>query len=114
MLPIALAYMSIVFVLVDDMGYADVGAHGNRYHQTPHVDRLAAAGMLFTAGYAAAPNCSPTRASILAGRWPARVGITQSCITTMSAAAQSVTSRRRDPIRVWSLQEIHAGRKAPA
>lgn len=68
---------NVIFLLVDDMGYADVGAYGNTYHQTPNIDRLAAAGMRFTDGYAAAPNCSPTRTSILTGRWPARVGITQ-------------------------------------
>ncbi len=67
----------IVFLLLDDMGYADVGAYGNAYHRTPNIDRLAAEGMRFTDAYAAAPNCSPTRASILTGRWPARTGITQ-------------------------------------
>jgi len=54
---------NVIFVLVDDMGYADVGAYGNTYHQTPNIDRLAAEGMRFTDAYAAAPNCSPTRAS---------------------------------------------------
>ncbi len=68
---------NVIFILVDDMGYADVGVYGNTYHQTPHIDRLAAEGMRFTNAYAAAPNCSPTRASILTGRWPARVGVTQ-------------------------------------
>lgn len=59
------------------MGYADIGAYGNTYHRTPNIDRLAAEGIRFTNAYAAAPNCSPTRASILTGRWPARTGITQ-------------------------------------
>ena len=68
---------NIVFLLVDDMGYADTGAYGNAYHLTPHIDALAAAGMRFTHAYAAAPNCSPTRGSIVTGRWPARNGITQ-------------------------------------
>ncbi len=68
---------NIVLLLLDDMGYADIGAYGNSYHRTPHIDRLAAEGMRFTAAYAAAPNCSPTRASILTGRWPARTGVTQ-------------------------------------
>ena len=68
---------NIVFFLLDDMGYADIGAYGNTYHRTPNIDRLAAEGMLFTDAYAAAPNCSPTRASILTGKWPARTGITQ-------------------------------------
>ena len=68
---------NIIFLLLDDMGYADVGAYGNTYHRTPHIDRLAKEGMRFTDSYAAAPNCSPTRASILTGRWPARLGLTQ-------------------------------------
>jgi arylsulfatase A-like enzyme len=68
---------NVIFVLVDDMGYADVGAYGNTYHLTPNIDRLAAEGMRFTDAYAAAPNCSPTRASILTGKWPARLGVTQ-------------------------------------
>ena len=61
---------NIIFLLVDDMGYADTGAYGNTYHLTPNIDRLAAEGMRFTDAYAAAPNCSPTRGSILTGRWP--------------------------------------------
>ena len=68
---------NVVFLLVDDMGYADVGAYGNTYHLTPNIDRLAADGMRFTDAYAAAPNCSPTRASIMTGRYPARTGVTQ-------------------------------------
>ncbi len=59
------------------MGYADIGAYGNTYHRTPNIDRLAAEGVRFTDAYAAAPNCSPTRASILTGRWPARTRVTQ-------------------------------------
>ncbi len=68
---------NIVFFMLDDMGYADIGAYGNTYHQTPNIDRMAEEGMLFTDAYAAAPNCSPTRGSMLTGRWPARTGITQ-------------------------------------
>ncbi len=68
---------NVVFFLVDDMGYGDIGPYGNRYHKTPNIDKLAQDGMLFTDAYAAAPNCSPTRASILTGKWPARTGITQ-------------------------------------
>ena len=68
---------NIIFLLLDDMGYADIGAYGNTYHRTPNIDRLAVEGLRFTNAYAAAPNCSPTRASILTGRWPARTGVTQ-------------------------------------
>ena len=67
---------NIVFILIDDLGWADLPAYGNAFHETPQIDRLAAQGMLFTNAYAAAPVCSPTRASIQSGQYPARLGIT--------------------------------------
>ena len=67
---------NFVFFLVDDMGWADVSCFGSKFHETPNIDRLAASGMKFTNGYAACPVCSPTRASILTGRHPVRVDIT--------------------------------------
>lgn len=67
---------NIVFFLVDDLGWADVGCYGSTFHETPHIDALAESGMRFTNGYAAASICSPTRASILTGRHPVRLGIT--------------------------------------
>ena len=67
---------NFVFFLVDDLGWADVGCFGSSFHETPHIDALAESGMRFTNGYAAASICSPTRASIMTGRHPARVNIT--------------------------------------
>jgi arylsulfatase A len=67
---------NIVFILVDDLGWRDVGFMGSRFYETPQIDRLAAGGTVFTRAYAAAAVCSPTRASILTGRYPARLGIT--------------------------------------
>jgi arylsulfatase A-like enzyme len=67
---------NFVFFLVDDLGWADVGCFGSTFHETPNIDALAASGMNFTNGYAACPVCSPTRASILTGRHPVRVDIT--------------------------------------
>lgn len=67
---------NFIFFLVDDLGWADIGAFGSTFHETPHIDSLAASGMKFTSGYAAASICSPTRASILTGRHPVRVNIT--------------------------------------
>jgi arylsulfatase A len=67
---------NIVFILIDDLGWADLPCYGNRFHETPNIDRLAAEGMRFTDAYAACPVCSPTRASILSGQYPARVGVT--------------------------------------
>lgn len=67
---------NIVIFLVDDMGWRDCGAYGSQYYETPHIDTLAAKGMRFTDAYSANPLCSPTRASILTGKYPARHGIT--------------------------------------
>src|SRR5579862_4783757 len=69
-------HQNIVFILVDDLGWRDLGCFGSTFHETPNVDRLAATGMKFTQAYAACPVCSPTRASILTGKYPQRVGIT--------------------------------------
>ena len=67
---------NFLFFLVDDMGWADIGANGSKFHETPHIDRLAKSGMRFTQGYAAGSVCSPTRASIMTGKHPVRVDIT--------------------------------------
>lgn len=67
---------NIVFILADDLGWRDLGCYGNTYHETPHLDRLASQGMRFTDAYAACPVCSPTRASLMSGQYPARVGVT--------------------------------------
>ncbi|MBS33461.1 MAG: arylsulfatase [Verrucomicrobiales bacterium] len=67
---------NFLFFLVDDMGWADIGANGSTFHETPHIDRLASSGMRFTQGYAAGSVCSPTRASIMTGKHPVRVDIT--------------------------------------
>ena len=61
---------NLVFILIDDLGWADVGCFGSRYYETPNIDRLAAQGMRFTDAYAACPVCSPTRASIMTGKYP--------------------------------------------
>ena len=73
---VAAKQTNFLFFLVDDMGWADIGANGSKFHETPHIDRLAASGIRFTQGYAACPVCSPTRASIMTGRHPVRVDIT--------------------------------------
>ena len=68
--------MNFVFVLIDDLGWADLSCFGSSFHETPHLDALAASGLKFTQAYAACPVCSPTRASIMTGRHPVRVDIT--------------------------------------
>jgi len=67
---------NIVFFLVDDMGWRDLACQGSDFYETPHIDRLAAEGMTFTDAYASCPVCSPTRASLLTGKYPANVGVT--------------------------------------
>jgi len=71
---------NIVILFADDLGITDLGCygqeHGNTYHETPNIDLLARQGMLFTNAYAASPVCSPTRASILTGKYPARLRLT--------------------------------------
>jgi len=67
---------NIVFILADDMSWHQLGCYGSRFYQTPNIDRLAKQGMRFTNAYAAAPVCSPTRASILTGKYPARLHLT--------------------------------------
>ena len=67
---------NIIFILVDDLGWTDVGFMGSKYYETPNIDKLAGEGMIFTNAYASCAVCSPTRASIMTGRYPARLGIT--------------------------------------
>ncbi len=67
---------NIIFILADDMGWMDSEIYGSRYYQTPNINRLAQKGMLFTNAYSASPLCSPTRASILTGKYPGRLKLT--------------------------------------
>lgn len=65
-----------LFILIDDLGWKDLGCYESTFYETPNLDRLAAEGVRFTNAYAASPVCSPTRASILTGRYPATLGLT--------------------------------------
>ncbi len=67
---------NIVLILADDLGVNDLACYGNKYFSTPNLDRLASQGARFTNAYAACPVCSPTRASIMTGRYPVRTGVT--------------------------------------
>ncbi len=68
---------NVVFFLADDLGYMDIAANNpDTFYETPNIDGLARKGMRFTQGYAACPVCSPTRASIMTGKYPVRTGIT--------------------------------------
>jgi len=67
---------NVLFVLMDDLGWHDLGPYGNRFIDTPNLDRFAAQSARFTNAYAACPVCSPTRASIMTGKYPARLHLT--------------------------------------
>ncbi len=67
--------LNIVLIVVDDLGYGDLGSYGNTRHETPHMDRLAATGMVFNDFHANGPVCSPTRAALMTGQYQQRSGI---------------------------------------
>jgi arylsulfatase A-like enzyme len=67
---------NVLFILVDDLGAHDLGCFGSTFYETPHLDRLAGRGVRFTQAYAACPVCSPTRASIMTGKYPTRLAAT--------------------------------------
>jgi arylsulfatase B len=75
----ATARPNILILVADDMGYADVGFNGGKTIATPNLDRLAATGVNLT-DFRACPMCSPTRAGLLTGRWPARFGLMRAVI----------------------------------
>jgi len=68
--------MNIVFFLVDDMGWSDIGVNGSKFYETPNIDKFASQGVRFTNAYAACHVCSPSRGSMLSGQYPARTGLT--------------------------------------
>ncbi len=68
---------NILMFFIDDLGVCDLGCYGSTFYETPNLDRLAREGMRFTDAYATCPVCSPTRASLMSGKYPARVGVTQ-------------------------------------
>ena len=81
---------NIVFILIDDLGWKDVGFMGSTYYETPNVDRLASHGCVFTSAYANAPNCAPTRACLLSGQYTPRHGI-----YTVGSSERGKTSLRK-------------------
>jgi arylsulfatase A-like enzyme len=68
--------LNVVMILVDDLGATDLSCCGSDFYETPNLDRLAAQGMRFTNAWATCPVCSPSRASVLTGKYPARLGVT--------------------------------------
>lgn len=67
---------NVVLINIDDLGWTDLTCYGSEYYETPNIDKLASEGIKFSNAYAACAVCSPTRASLLTGRYPARIGVT--------------------------------------
>lgn len=86
---------NIIFIMADDLGWGELNSYGNDFNETPNLNKLASQGMRFTHAYAAAPVCSPTRASIVTGQYPARVGITD-----FLAPSSSVYLRPEDHVTI--------------
>jgi arylsulfatase A-like enzyme len=66
---------NVVFILADDLGWTDLGCQGSKYYETPNIDRMASQGIRFTSGYTCGPNCQPTRAALMSGKYGPRTGI---------------------------------------
>ncbi|MEM8484830.1 MAG: sulfatase [Bacteroidota bacterium] len=90
----ALDKPNIVLIYIDDLGWRDVGFNGSTYYETPNIDSLASAGIVFTNGYANAPNCAPSRASLMTGMYAPRHGI----YTVASAARGKAENRKMIPV----------------
>ena len=97
---------NIIFILADDLGYMDIGAnHPKTFYETPNIDSLAAKGMRFKQGYAACPVCSPTRASIMTGKYPPRTGITDYIPGMRSAKLLSAPNADHLPLEETTMAE---------
>jgi len=96
--------LNIVFFLVDDLGWRDVSSFGSDFYDTPSIDRLAQSGVKFTNAYAASHVCSPTRASIMTGKYPARLNLTDWIGGRRSYTFERLTSP--DFLKELPLEEI--------
>src|SRR5215204_46180 len=66
---------NIIYIMTDDMGYADLSCYGRKDYQTPNLDKLASEGMMFRQAYSAGSLCTPTRVAFMTGRYPARTPV---------------------------------------
>ena len=98
-----LAKPNIVLFYIDDLGWKDVGFNGSVYYETPHIDRLAREGIIFTDAYANAPNCAPSRASLMTGQYTPRHKI----YTVNSSARGREENRRMIPVPNTDTLALH-------
>ncbi len=97
---------NILLILADDLGYMDIGANNPRtFYETPNIDRLARSGMRFTRGYAACCVCSPTRGSIMTGKYPPRFGVTDFIPGMRSARLRSAPNALHLPLAETTVAE---------
>ena len=101
---------NVVFFLVDDLGYMDIGAYNPKtFYETPNIDSLASTGVKFTNGYAANPVCSPTRYSIMTGKYPSRVDATNWFSGTRSGKFNPAPLHSNMPLKELTLAESLKG-----
>lgn len=119
---------NIICILIDDLGWKDLGCYGSSFYETPHLDQLASEGMVFSDAYASCPVCSPTRASLMTGKYPATVGITahigghnvgQLCdvpyFTRLPDSEYTIAEalRERGGYQTWHVGKWHLGEPSP-
>jgi arylsulfatase A-like enzyme len=97
---------NFVFILADDLGWSDLGCYGSSFHETPHIDRLASEGLRFTQAYTAGAVCSPTRGSIMTGKYPVRTGVTDYIPGLPSDGRKLTTPRTKTEL---ALEEVTLG-----
>ncbi|MEM6551589.1 MAG: sulfatase [Planctomycetota bacterium] len=100
---------NLVMILIDDLGWADLGCFGSSFYETPNLDRMAKGGLRFTDAYASCPVCSPTRASLMSGQYPARVGITNYIAGNAWGKLMGVPYFHELPRSVTALPEVLKG-----
>jgi len=97
---------NIVFILADDLGWRDVGCFGGSFFETPNIDRLSSQGVRLTQAYADSPVCSPTRAGILTGLYPARIGITGASCHREEIMLEKKLAAGRPSIRALNAESV--------
>jgi arylsulfatase A-like enzyme len=102
--PVEDAPLNVVLIVIDDMGWTDAGVYGSSFYETPNIDRLAREGARFTQFYTASPVCSPARASLMTGKHPARLDL-----TNWIGGEQTGILQQADYIRQLPLEEITLG-----